>query len=64
MSRKNSTRRVPQRLKHNIEDRIARREVAKIVEQSYREEARSVRYEPTGDVVLTFTDPSYGLARG
>lgn len=59
MSRKNSTRRVPQRLKHNIEDRMARREVAKIVEQSYRDEARQTRYEPTGDVVFTFTDPSW-----
>lgn len=64
MARKNRTKRAPQRIKHNIEDRMARRALHRIVDESYRDEQHGVRFEPTGDVVLTFTDPSFVLAGG
>lgn len=59
MGRKNRTTRTPQRFKHQIEDRMARRAVARLVEQSYRDEARQTTILPGGQVVLTFTDPSF-----
>lgn len=64
MSRKNNSKRAPQRIKHNIEDRMARRALHRLADESYREEQHAVRYEPTGDVVFVFTDPSFALARG
>lgn len=61
MARKNRTRNAPQRIKYNIEDRMARRALHRITDQSHRDEVCGVRYEPTGDVVLVFTDPSFAL---
>jgi len=63
MARKNRTKSTPQRIKHNIEDRVARRALAREVDASYRDEQHGVRYEPTGDTVLIFTDPSFALGR-
>lgn len=59
MGRRNHTNRRPQSLKCNVEDRMARRAVAKIVEQSYRDEAREIRYEVDHTITMVFTDASY-----
>jgi hypothetical protein len=59
MARKNSTARRPQRLKHAVEDRVARRALLREVERSYREEARQEMYLAARLVQITFTDPSF-----
>jgi hypothetical protein len=60
MARKNSTRRAPQRFKHSVEDRMARRALAREVDRSYREEARMETRLDGRLVSITFTDPSFG----
>lgn len=64
MARKNRTKSTPQRIKHNIEDRMARRALHRMVDESYRDEQHGTRYEPTGDRILIFTDPSFIVAGG
>jgi hypothetical protein len=59
MGRKNSTNRRPQAFKHRVEDRMARRALERMVDESYREEARQDRYEPGGQHTIVFTDPSF-----
>lgn len=64
MARKNRTKSTPQRIKHNIEDRMARRALHREADESYRDEQHGTRYEPTGDRILIFTDPSFIVAGG
>lgn len=59
MARKNSTRRTPQRFKHVVEDRMARRALLREVDRSYREEARMETRSEGRVVSITFTDPSF-----
>lgn len=59
MARKNSTNRRPQRFKHSIEDRMARRALQREVDRSYREEAPIRTFEGGRLTVVTFTDPSF-----
>lgn len=59
MARRNRTNKRPQRIKHNIEDRMARRAVHIAVEQSYRDEARQETYISGKLTQITFTDPSF-----
>jgi hypothetical protein len=62
MGRKNTTRRQPQTIKHRVEDRMARRAAHRMVEQSYRDEARQETYLSGHLVSITFTDASFGGA--
>jgi hypothetical protein len=59
MARRNRTNRVPQRIKHTVEDRMARRALAREVDQSYRDEAPQRTYVRGVLTVVTFTDPSF-----
>lgn len=61
MPRSNRTKRAPQRIKHRVEDRMARRAMQRTVDQGYRDEARQTTIHPDGHVVLTFTDPSWAV---
>lgn len=62
MARSNRTNRRPQRIKHHIEDAVARRALHREVDQSYREEARIVTHEHGHITIVTFTDASFGAA--
>lgn len=59
MARNNRTRRQPQRMKHRVEDAMARRALHRIAEQSYRDEARQETHINGHLAVVTFTDPSF-----
>ncbi len=59
MARSNRTSRRPQRFKHHIEDQMARRALARAVEESYRAEARAETFVDGRLAVITFTDPSF-----
>lgn len=59
MARSNRTKRTPQRIKHRVEDRMARRAMYRAIDQSYRDEARQTTVHPDGRVVVTFTDASF-----
>lgn len=61
MPRRNRHTSIPQRIKHSVEDKMARAALHRMVDEGYRQEQHGTRYEPTGDVVLIFTDPSYAV---
>lgn len=58
MPRSNRTRRSPQRIKHRVEDRMARRALARTVEDTYRRDPERT-YLGGRLAVVTFTDPSW-----
>lgn len=59
MARSNRTNRRPQRIKHTVEDRMARRALQREADRSYREEAPQRTYVGGRLVTVTFTDPSF-----
>jgi hypothetical protein len=61
MARRNRRTTTPQRFKHHVEDRMARRALQREVDRSYREEARA-ETRLDGRLVITFTDASFGGA--
>lgn len=58
MARTNRTNRRPQRIKHRIEDKVARRALVRAAEESYRNEPERT-YVAGRLTVVTFTDPSW-----
>jgi hypothetical protein len=59
MARSNRSKRQPQRMKHRVEDAMARRALHRIAEESYRAEARQETHLDGRLVSITFTDPSF-----
>lgn len=58
MPRTNRTTKRPQRIKHRIEDKVARRALQRAAEDSYRRDPERT-YVGGRLAVITFTDPSF-----